>query len=78
MNLSNVLFSFRTTLILLALLAMGAGYATFIENDFGTSTARVLVYNNLWYETILVLTTINLTGIIFKFKNIKNDNYETF
>lgn len=72
MNLSNVLFSFRTTLILLALLAMGAGYATFIENDFGTSTARVLVYNNLWYEAVLVLTTINLTGIIFKFKMWKN------
>lgn len=72
MNLSNVLFSFKTTLILLAILAMGAGYATFIENDFGTSTARVLVYNNLWYEAILVLTTINLTGIIFKFKMWKN------
>jgi len=72
LNLSNVLFSFRTTLILLALLAIGAGYATFIENDFGTSTARVLVYNNLWYETILVLTTINLTGIIFKYKMWKN------
>ena len=72
MNLSNVLFSFKTTLILLAILAIGAGYATFIENDFGTSTARVLVYNNLWYETILVLTTINLTGIIFKFKMWKN------
>lgn len=72
MNLSNVLFSFKTTLILLAILAIGAGYATFIENDFGTSTARVLVYNNLWYEIILVLTTINLTGIIFKFKMWKN------
>ena len=72
MNLSNVLFSFKTTLILLLILAIGAGYATFIENDFGTSTARVLVYNNLWYETILVLTTINLTGIIFKFKMWKN------
>ena len=72
LNLSNVLFSFKTTLILLALLAIGAGYATFIENDFGTSTARVLVYNNLWYEIILVLTTINLTGIIFKYKMWKN------
>jgi cytochrome c-type biogenesis protein CcsB len=72
LNLSNVLFSFKTTLTLLAILAIGAGYATFIENDFGTSTARVLVYNNLWYESILVLTTINLTGIIFKFKMWKN------
>lgn len=72
MNLSNVLFSFKTTLILLAILAIGAGYATFIENDFGTSTARVLVYNNLWYEIVLILTTINLAGIIFKYKMWKN------
>ena len=72
MKLTNVLFSFKTTLMLLAILAIGAGYATFIENDFGTSSARVLVYNNLWYETILVLTTINLIGIIFKYKMWKN------
>jgi len=72
LKLSNVLFSFKTTLILLAILAIGAGYATFIENDFGTSSARVLVYNNLWYETVLVLTTINLIGIIFKYKMWKN------
>ena len=72
MKLTNVLFSFKTTLILLALLAIGAGVATFIENDFGTSSARVLVYNNLWYETVLVLTTINLIGIIFKYKMWKN------
>jgi cytochrome c-type biogenesis protein CcsB len=72
LSLSNFLFSFRTTLILLAILAIGAGCATFIENDFGTSSARVLVYNNLWYEVILVLTTVNLTGIIFKYKMWKN------
>ena len=72
MKISNLLFSFKTTLTLLFILAAGAGYATFIENDFGTSTARVLVYNNIWYETILVLTTVNLTGIIFKYKMYKN------
>ncbi len=72
MKLSNLMFSFRTTIILLLTLAVGAGYATFIENDFGTSSARVLVYNNLWYEAVLVLTTVNLTGIIFKYKMYKN------
>ncbi|MGA1939234.1 cytochrome c biogenesis protein CcsA [Arcobacter sp. YIC-310] len=69
---TNVLFSFKTTLILLAILAIGAGYATFIENDFDTSSARVLVYNNIWYETILVLTTVNLMGIIYKYKMWRN------
>ncbi len=71
-NFTNVLFSFKTTLMLLAILAIGAGIATFIENDYGTSTARVLVYNHIWYEIALVLTTINLTGIIFKYKMWKH------
>ena len=61
MKLLNFLFSFKATLLLLAILAIGAGVATFIENDFGTSSARVLV-----------LTTINLSGIIYKFKMWNN------
>lgn len=72
MKFSNVLFSFKTTLILLAILAIGAGCATFIENDFGTSSARVLVYNTIWYESALVLTTVNLIGIIIRFKMWKS------
>jgi len=72
LKLTNVLFSFKTTLILLAILAIGAGCATFIENDFGTSSARVLVYNTIWYEAIFLLATINLTGIIFKYKMWKS------
>jgi cytochrome c-type biogenesis protein CcsB len=72
LKFSNVLFSFKTTLILLAILAIGAGYATFIENDFGTSSARVLVFNNIWYESVLVLTTINLIGMMIKFKMWKS------
>ena len=72
MNLKNILFSFKTTLVLLALLGAGAGVATFIENDFGTSSARVLVYNNIWYEIVMILTTINLIGIIYKFKMWEN------
>lgn len=71
-TLTEVLFSFKTTLTLLAFLAIGAGIATFIENDYGTSTARVLVYNHFWYELTLVLTTVNLVGIIFKYKMWKH------
>ena len=72
MKITNVLFNFKTTIILLAILAIGAGYATFIENDFGTSSARVLVYNNIWYETILTLTIVNLIGMMIKFKMWKS------
>lgn len=61
---ADILFSYWTTMFAFVLLAGGAAVATFIENDFGTSTARVLVYNNIWYETILVLSIVNLIGII--------------
>ena len=67
-KITDVLFSYWTMLVLFSLLAIGAGVATFIENDFGTSTARVLVYNHWWYEAVMVLTTINLLGIIYRRK----------
>ncbi len=68
----DIISSFKLTMILLSILALGAGIATFIENDYGTSTARVLIYNNLWYEAALVLTTINLSAIIYKYKMWKH------
>jgi len=61
---ADLLFSYWTTMFAFVLLAGGAAVATFIENDFGTSTARVLIYNNIWYETALVLSIVNLIGIM--------------
>jgi len=61
---ADILFSYWTTMFAFVLLAGGAAVATFIENDFGTSTARVLVYNSIWYEMALGLSILNLIGII--------------
>jgi len=68
----KIFFSYWTTMVLLALLAIGAGVATFIENDFGSSTARILVYNNFWYELVLTLTIFNLIGIMAQINMIKS------
>ena len=64
----DVLFSIKTTIITLIILGLGAAVATFIENDFGTSTARVLVYNHIWYESVMLIALINLCGVIIKRK----------
>ncbi|MCK5110345.1 MAG: cytochrome c biogenesis protein CcsA [Arcobacteraceae bacterium] len=69
---SNILFSYWTMLVLFILLGGGAAVATFIENDYGTSTARVLVYNHLWYEIVMTLSIINLSGIIIQRKMWRN------
>ena len=70
--LQKTLFSYWTTILLLSILAIGAGVATFIENDFGSSTSRILVYNHFWYEAILTLTVVNLMGISAKTKMIQS------
>jgi len=72
MALARLFFSFFATIVLLAVLAIGAAIATFIENDYGFETAKALVYNARWYEIILLLTTINLIGIIYNYKMWKH------
>ena len=70
--LSKIIFSSWSTFILLALLGIGAGVATIIENDFGTSTARVMVYSSWWYEIVMILTVVNMVGWMYKTKMIKS------
>jgi cytochrome c-type biogenesis protein CcsB len=53
---------------LIMLFAIAIGTATFIENDYGTEAAKVLVYNAGWFQVLLFLLLINLIGNINRFK----------
>ena len=72
--LSSMLF----TGILLVVFAIAIGYATFIENDFGTSTAKILIYNSRWFEILLAIICINLIGSIFENKLISKKKWTIF
>ena len=52
-NLLAFLFSTKLMALLFVTLSVAMGVATFIENDFGTQTAKALVYNSWWFEAIL-------------------------
>ncbi len=67
-RITDILFSIKTTLLLLSILGIGAAVATFLENDYGSSTARVLVYYSRWYIGTLFLAGINLAGIIWRYR----------
>lgn len=58
----SILFSFQLMGFLLLLFAISIGYATIIENDYGTSAARIAVYDALWFEIMLGLLGVNLLG----------------
>ena len=62
------LFSMRLMAILILLFFVAIGYATFIENDFGTQTAKALIYNTTWFEVIIVLLSINMIANINRYK----------
>ncbi len=64
----KVLSSYVTMMILLLILAIGAAYGTFVENDFGSGIAKELVYNSHWYLFTLLLSAINLILVIYKTK----------
>ncbi len=51
--------------ILLVIFAAAIGYATFIENDYDATTARMIIYNARWFEILMLLMVINFSGMIF-------------
>jgi cytochrome c-type biogenesis protein CcsB len=67
-KIKNIIFSTELTGIFLLMFAISIGYATFIENDFGTIAAKSRVYNATWFEILLLLMAVNMTGSIFTHK----------
>ena len=66
----SFVFSMLFTGVLLVVFAVAIGYATFIENDYGTITAKILIYNSWWFEILLLLVAINLAGSVIVHKLI--------
>ncbi len=74
-KLGSFLFSMFFTGILVVIFAIAIGYATFIENDYGTITAKILIYNSRWFEILLFLLSINLIGSVFHYKLISKKKW---
>ena len=63
----KLLTSMQLMTLLILLFACSIGYATFIENDFGRSSAKSLVFSAWWFEAILILLVFNLINNLIKF-----------
>ena len=60
--------SIYSSIFFLFVFAVCMAVATFIENDFGTIEAKILVFNTLWFELILIILTIIFIYNIFNYK----------
>ncbi len=72
-NVLNILFSMRLTAVLFLTIGVASGVATFVENDFGTQSAKALIYNATWFEVVIGLFALNLMGNIVRFKMYKRE-----
>ena len=57
------------------LFAIAIAIATFIENDFGTSSAQKVVFKARWFELLLLLFGISIIVNIFRFRMIQQKKW---
>ena len=72
---ASFFFSMLFTGILVVIFAIAIAYATFIENDFGTITAKILIYNSKWFEILLLILCINIIGSAFRYQLISKKKW---
>ena len=77
-KLFSFIFSMFFTGILIVIFAVSIAYATFIENDYGTTTAKILIYNSLWFEVLLIILSINLIGSVIVNKLVNKKKWPVF
>lgn len=74
-KLQDILISTRTMAVLLLVFAFSMAYATFLENDYGTPTAKALIYEAKWFELIMVLLILNFIGNIGRYRLWKKEKW---
>ena len=76
-KIASVLFSTRLMAVLFIVFAVAMAMGTFIEDWYSTETARVWIYNSLWFEIIMVFFVINFAGNIVRYKLHKREKWSS-
>ena len=57
--------------------AASMAIGTFIESEYNTDTARILIYNTKWFEAIHLFFLINFIGNIKRYQLLKKEKWAT-
>ena len=77
-RISKIFFSMETMSFLILVFAAAIGTATFIENDFGTSGSKAMVYNAWWFNLLMVWLSANLVANIFRYRMYRKKKMAIF
>ena len=70
---AKAFFSMRSMAVALFIFLIAIGLATFLEAQFDTETAKILVYNSLSFTLLLVYLCVCLIANIFKYNMLKRE-----
>jgi len=70
-----LVFNTRAAGIYILLFAASIAVATFIENDFGTSSAQKVIFRSWWFELLLFLFGVTIVVNIIKFKMLERKKW---
>jgi ResB-like family len=65
----------RAAGLYMLLFAIAIGWATFVENDYGTSSAQDIIFRSKWFELLMVLFGITILVNIQRFQLIKQKKW---
>ena len=74
-KIQDILISTRTMALLLLVFAISMAVATFIENDYGTPTAKALIYEAKWFEAVMFLLILNFIGNISRYRLFRREKW---
>lgn len=67
-KLLKKIFSLEIMIVFMILMAFASALATFIENDYGTLAAKSFIYNQTWFEAVMIFLCFGIITNIIWFK----------
>ncbi len=67
------LFSMRMMALGMLVFLVAIGAATLIESTYGIQAAKIIIYNALWFEILLVFLAFNLISNIIRYKMFQRE-----
>ena len=72
-KLISILVSTRLTAFLFISFSAAMAAGTFIESMHGTEASKILVYNALWFEIMMILFVVNFTYNIKRYRLLSRE-----
>ncbi len=71
----DIVRSMKTMAVLMLIYAVSIGWATIIENDYGTPTAKAEIFNARWFEALHIILAVNLLLNMYRFKMFQKKKF---